>query len=108
MLQTHGLEPGWQLLVTLHQQLDQILDKVAILVVEEGGGEAEVAHATSSTNPVHVLLHVSRQVKVDDVLHVGDVQTTSSDSGGHDDRSLTSFKSIKITIVLLQLSTIGY
>ena len=39
-----------------------------------------------------ILLHVSRQVKVDDVLHVGDVQTSGGNSSGHYDGGLTSLE----------------
>ena len=39
-----------------------------------------------------ILLHVSGQVKVDDVLDVGDVETSSRYSSGHDDRSLASLE----------------
>ena len=88
VLQTHGLEPAGQLLVALHQQLDQVLDQVAVLLVEEGCGEAEVAHAAGSADAVDVLLHVPGQVEVDDVLHVGDVQTSGRHRRRHDDRGL--------------------
>ena len=88
MLQTHGLKPGGQLLVGLDQQLNQVLDKVPVLLIEEAGGKAQVTHTTGSTNTVNILLHISRQVKVDDMLHIGDIQTSSSYSSGHYDGSL--------------------
>ena len=40
-----------------------------------------------------IFLNVSRQVKVDDVLHIWNIQTSGGNSGGHNDRSLSSFKS---------------
>jgi len=64
-------------LVRLDNEFDQVLGQIPIFLVEEGGGETEVAHAAGTTDPVNVLVHVGRQVEVDDVLHVGDVQTTS-------------------------------
>lgn len=39
----------------------------------------QVPHSSRSSNAVDVFLDVAWQVKVDDVLNVGDVQTTSSD-----------------------------
>lgn len=38
----------------------------------------KVAHATRTPNAVDVLLNVTGQVEVNDVLYIGDVQTTSS------------------------------
>lgn len=38
----------------------------------------KVAHTTRTANAVDVLLNVTGQVKVNDVLYIGDVQTTSS------------------------------
>lgn len=38
----------------------------------------KVAHTTRTPNAVDVLLNVTGQVKVNDVLYIGDVQTTSS------------------------------
>jgi len=38
----------------------------------------KVANTTGTANTMHVLLDGARQVKVDDVLHIADVQTTSS------------------------------
>lgn len=37
----------------------------------------EVSDASCSSNAVDILLYVAGQVKVDDMLHVGDVQTPS-------------------------------
>merc|ERR1719237_835049 len=55
MVKTHCLKPAWQLLVALHDQLHQVLGKVSVLVIEEGGGKTEISHSTSSPNSVHVL-----------------------------------------------------
>ena len=78
-LHSEGLQPLGQLLVRLYDELHQVLCEVAVLVVEEGGGQAEVAHPAGTADPVNVLLNVRRHVEVDHVLHVGDVQPT----GGH-------------------------
>ena len=97
-------------LVTLHQQLNQILHEVPVLLVEERRSETQVTHTAGTSNPdndlgkiktsqpaalsspVNILLHVSGQVKVDDVLHVGDVQSSSCHGSRHDDRSLTGLE----------------
>ncbi len=70
---------GWSAyLIGLHDKLDQVLGQVPVLLVEERGGQPEVAHPAGSADAVDVLVDVRREVKVDDVLHVGDVQTASS------------------------------
>ena len=93
MLQSHGLQPGGQLLIGLHQQLDQVLDQVPVLLIEEAGGKTQVTHTTSSTNTVDILLYISWQVKVDDMLDIGDIQTSGSNSSGNYDGSLASLES---------------
>ena len=50
-VQGHGLQPAGQVLVGLHDQLDQVLHKVPILLVEERGGQPKVTHPPSSTDP---------------------------------------------------------
>ena len=50
-VQGHGLQPAGQVLVRLHDQLDQVLHKVPILLVEERGGQPKVTHPPSSTDP---------------------------------------------------------
>lgn len=62
------------ILLGLDQQLHEVAREAAIGVVEEGGGNTEVAHTAGTTDTVHVLLHVGRQVEVDHVTHVGYVQ----------------------------------
>ena len=49
-VQRHCLQPAGQVLVRLNNQLDQVLHEVAVLVVEEGGGQAKVTHPPSSAD----------------------------------------------------------
>lgn len=42
------------------------------------GELTEVSHASSAPDAMDVLLDVTGQVKVDDMFHVADIQTTSS------------------------------
>jgi len=92
MVKTHCLKPAWQFLVALHDQLHQVLGKVSVLVIEEGGGKTEISHSTSSPNSVHVLLHIARHVKVDDVFHIGDVKTSRSYCCCNNDWRLTNLE----------------
>ena len=66
-------------LVRLDHKFDQVLSQVPVLLIEEGGGETEVAHTSGTTDPVNVFVDVRGKIKVDDVLHVGDVKTTGGD-----------------------------
>ena len=50
-VQGHRLQPAGQVLVRLHDQLHQVLSQVAVLVVEEGRGEAEVTHTAGTSDP---------------------------------------------------------
>ena len=75
-LVTHALQPCRDFLLGLDQQLAQVTDDVLVLVIEEASGETQVAHTPGTSNAVDVLPDVGWQVKVDDMLHVGDVKTT--------------------------------
>lgn len=46
-----------------------------------------MSSATSATNPVHVVIELVRKVEVDNVNDVGNIQTTSSNAGGNQNRS---------------------
>jgi hypothetical protein len=72
-----GLQPAWNLLAGLDNQLNHVLGEVTIFVVEEGGGKTQVAHATSTSNSVDVLFNVRGQVKINDMFNVGNVESSS-------------------------------
>ena len=60
-VQGHGLQPAGQFLVCLHDQRSQVLHKAAILLVEEGGGQAEIPHTACTTNPGHQRVNIGRK-----------------------------------------------
>ena len=74
-LQGVVLQPVRHRLLRLGQQLHEVAHQVAVVLVEEAGGQADVAHAAGTSDAVDVLLDVRRHVEVDDVLDMGDVQT---------------------------------
>ena len=43
---------------------------------------------------MYIFLYVSRKVKVDNMLHIGNVQTSSCNSGSNNNRSLPALKSV--------------
>jgi len=75
----HLLEEAGNLLIRFDQQLHQIGANVAILVVEEARRDSQVTHAAGTTDSMHILLDIRRQIVIDDVLNVRNVQTASSD-----------------------------
>lgn len=58
------------------------------LGVEKWHGSARVPTAARSTNAVHVLVDAGREVEVDHVLDVLNVQTPRGDRSGHQHRTL--------------------
>uniref|UniRef100_A0A182QW56 Uncharacterized protein n=1 Tax=Anopheles farauti TaxID=69004 RepID=A0A182QW56_9DIPT len=74
--------------VVLLTQPHQSVGDVAILLVEERGGRTEVTHATGTTDAMHVLLHLGRQIEVDHLLHVRNVQPTGGN--GRRDQNRTA------------------
>ena len=60
----------------LHQSSSQ--SKVAVFL-EEGGGLSLVPDAAGTSDAMDVLLNVVREVVVDDMLHLRNVQASGSD-----------------------------
>uniref|UniRef100_A0A182JJJ6 Uncharacterized protein n=1 Tax=Anopheles atroparvus TaxID=41427 RepID=A0A182JJJ6_ANOAO len=83
----HLLQEAGDLLSRLGEQPHQPVGDVAVLLVEERGGRTEVAHAPGTPNAVHVLLHLRRQVEVDHLLDVGNVETAGGNGRRHQDRA---------------------
>ncbi len=73
-----SLQPGGHLLFGLHQYAEQVCTDVAVAVVEERSGQSQITHTPCATNSMHILLYVTGEVKVDNMLHVGNVQAPSS------------------------------
>ena len=76
---SNGLEPLRNLLVGFPEKLDEVTNNVLVTTVKEGGRDTDVTGTTSTTDTVNVVINVGRQVIVDNVRHVGNVETTSGD-----------------------------
>ncbi len=99
------LKPGRHLLFGLHQDVQQIFSDVAVLIIKEGCGQSwkqinisnrvpgknekwkifpkmkeltKISNTSCTTDAMDVFLNVTRQVKIDNVFHVGDVKATCS------------------------------
>jgi len=90
-----GLEPTRDLLVCLTKEFDEVTDDVFVTTVEEGGGSASVTGTTSTTDTVDVVIDVGGKVIVDNMGNIGNIETTSSDSGGDQDGSVTLTESLE-------------
>lgn len=89
------------LLVSLLQHPQERAGNVSVLRLgEQRCGDAEVAGAAGTTNLVHVLVNVGRQVKVDDVRDVGDIQTTGSDRCRNQDGGLACAEGLESILAL--------
>ena len=96
-----ALEEVGHVLLGFDHKLVQVSRNVSILVVEERSCQTEIAHTASTTNAVDVLFDVVRQIKVNDVLNVGNIQTTSGDSSGHQDGSVASSEAVQSPLALV-------
>lgn len=95
-------------MVSLLQHLQQRAGNVAVLRLgEQRCGNAEVAGAAGTTDLMHVLVNVGRQVKVDDVCDIGNIQTTGSDRSGHQDGSLARAEGLE-SILALALGAVDW
>lgn len=75
----------------LSEEFDQVSNDVLVSSVEESGSGTSVTGTTSSTDSVNVVVNVGRKIVVDNVRNVGDIETSSGDSGSdHDGGSARS------------------
>ena len=95
VLVSNRLEPSRNLLICLTKKFEEVTDNVPVAAVEEGSGTTSVTGATSTTNAVNVIIDVGGKVEVDDMGDVGDIETTSGDSGGNHDGSVTLTECLK-------------
>lgn len=99
-LTSNGLEEAGNLLVGLLEKVDEFANDTTVATVEEGGGDTSVSGTSSTTDTVDVVVDVGGQVVVDDVLNIGDIQTSSSDSSGHKDWAASSTEHLQSTLTL--------
>ena len=97
----HGFEPWRDVLLGLAQSVQQARSQVGVLVVEEARGQARVARTPGTPDAVNVFVDVLGQVKVDDVLDVGDVQATCGHSRCHQDRGSAALEAVQRRLALL-------
>merc|ERR1719474_591620 len=75
----------------LGKHVHQLRHHVAItLRIDEAGGLAQIPHSASSSNPMNIFVNIIRHVVVDDMRHVGNIQSSGSNSGSHQDWLVSS------------------
>jgi hypothetical protein len=73
----------------LGEQIKELPRDVLVLLVHEGQGVSHIAHATGSADAMYVVVDVVGQIVVDDLRHVGNVETAGSDVRRHQHGTLT-------------------
>jgi len=93
VLRLELLEEVGNVLLRLNENLAEVLADILVAVVVEGGGLTGVADTRGATDAVDVLgdavVLSRRQVVVDDVLDVGDIETTSGHASSDEDGAAT-------------------
>jgi hypothetical protein len=84
----------------LLEELEQVTDNTAVATVEEGSGDTGVTSTTGTTDTVDVVVNVGGQIVVDDVGHVGDIETTGSNSSGNQDGATAVTEELQSTLTL--------
>ena len=84
----------------LFQKLNHIANDATVPAVEEGRGFTGVACTTGTTNPMNIVINVGGQIVVNHVSNVRDIQTTSSNSCGNENRSTTVAEHFKSALTL--------
>ncbi|KAI3478703.1 hypothetical protein L1887_59340 [Cichorium endivia] len=83
------------LLVGILEHADELACVRLVHLGEEGETLARLATATSTADAVHIVLDGEREGVVDDVLDVGDVQSTRRHIGSHQQRRLGRFEALQ-------------
>lgn len=95
-----GLKEGRNLLVGLLEELKKLTDDTTVATVEESSGDTSVAGTTGTTNTMDVVIDIGREIVVDDVGNVGNIQTTSSDSSGNQNGATTVAEHLQSALTL--------
>merc|ERR1712222_77856 len=107
----HGNKPVRNLLVGLSKNLDQILHNVRVLLVDHGGGNTIRSSTTGTTNAVNIIVDVMREIIVDHMEDVVDIQTTSSHISGDENgtflRAEELESSFTFTLVAITMNSNG-
>jgi hypothetical protein len=95
-----SLEEGGDLLVGLLEKVEKVANDTSIAAVEESSGNTSVSGTTSTTDTVDIVVDVGGEIVVDDVLDVGDIETTGCDSGGNEDGATSRAEHLEGTLTL--------
>lgn len=105
-LSSNALQEGRDLLIGFLEQLDQVTNNATVAAIEESGRNTGVSCTTSATDTVDVVVDIGRKIIVDNVLDVGNIQTTSCDSSGNQDGAAARAEHLQSTLTLA-LSTVS-
>merc|ERR1711963_880973 len=100
----HGNEPVRNLLVGLVKNLDQILHDVRVLLVDHGGGNTIMSSTTGTTNAVNIIVDVMREIIVDHMEDVVDIQTTSSHISGDENGTFLRAEELESSFTLVAIT----
>jgi hypothetical protein len=99
-LTSDGLEESGNLLVGLLKKLEKVTNDTSIAAVEESSGDTSVSGTSSTTDTVNVVIDVGGEIVVDNVLDVGDIETTGCDSSGNEDGATSRAEHLESTFTL--------
>jgi hypothetical protein len=96
----NGLEERGDLLVGLLEKFHKFSDNSTVATVEESSGNTSVSSTAGTTNTMDVVVNVGREIIVDDVGDVGNIETTSSHSSSDEDGATTVSEELQSTLTL--------
>ena len=93
----------WNRLFSLEQNVDEALCELFVTLVVERGGAANVTDAAGTANAMNILVNATLtsrgEIVVNDMADVGDVNSTTRDLSGDQDRRLATLESAPGTLV---------
>ena len=88
-LASNGLKESGNLLIGLLEKIDELSNDGSVTAVEEGRGNTGVSSTAGTTDTMDVVVNIRGQIVVDNVGDIGNIQATSGNSSGHENRADT-------------------
>ena len=96
----NSFQPRGYLLVRLPKELDEVTNDVAVTPIEEGSGDSDITRTSSTADTMDIVIDVRREIVIDDVGDVGNIQPTGCDSCSNQNGSAAGSESLECHLTL--------
>jgi hypothetical protein len=93
-------KPAGNFLVCLPKKFHKVAYNVLVSTIEKCGTDTSVTSAARTSNTMNVVIDIRRKIIVNDMGHVGDIETASGNCGSDHDGSTASSEGVKCRFTL--------